>query len=248
MRYTHAISLALVIGSCFLAGTEAQAQRQAAKAEPVPDTLQLLTNESLDDFPAFTRDIIVWPDKVKTERNTLDPSSPLVAAGISNTLRWLELVLQPHWVPSLEDSPSVIPLALRADVQGNDAVRLRFKIHDTVIQVVSTSSGLNLLIQGPVPPKSNGLVSQAEALSYIGTKIDQYLQHSQQVKAVSLKLVREQGRGFRGDPEVRPETCDHWWGLVAWWTDGNVVLFSIGKAEGGASEPVLKANWLSSSP
>ncbi len=248
MKYTYAASLVLVMSCYVVTPAQAQTEHQAPMPESVPEALQLLTNQSLSQFPNFTRDIIEWPDKAKAERSKLDRSNPLVAAGISNTVRWLERVLQPNWFPSLGESSSVTPLALKADVQGNDAVRLRYKIHDAIIQVVSTSSGLNLLIEDAAPSKEDGLLGQAEAMNFIANKIDQYLQHSDQIKAVSLKLVREQGRGFRGDPDVGPETCDSWWGLVGWWTDGHVVLFSIGKAEGGASEPVLKANWLSSSP
>lgn len=248
MKHTYAASLVLVMASYLVISAQGQIERQTPMSESVPEDIQLLTNQSLNYFPGFTRDIIEWPDKAKAERGKLDSTNPLVVAGISNTVHWLEQVLQPNWIPALGESSSVVPLALKADVQGNDAVRLRYKIHDAIIQVVSTSSGLNLLIHNTTPSKGDRLFGQAEAMHYIANKIDQYLQHSEEIKAVSLKLMREQGQGFRGDPDVRPETCDNWWGLVGWWTDGDIVLFSIGKAEGGASEPVLKADWLSSSP
>lgn len=249
MKYIYAASLVLIMASCLGITAQGQTERQEPTSESVPDSLQLLTKQSLSNFPNFTRDIIEWPDNAKAKRSKLNRSNPLVAAGISNTVNWLAQVLQPNWIPSLGESSSVVaPLALKGDVQGNDAVRLRYKRHDSVIQVVSTSSGLNLLIQDTAPPKKDRLIGQAEAINYIAKKMDQYLQHSEEIKAVSLKLVREQGQGFRGDPNVRPETCNNWWGLVGWWTDGDVVLFSIGKAESGAFQPVLKANWLSSSP
>jgi len=138
--------------------------------------------------------------------------------------------------------------ALKGDIEGNDAVRLRYKLNDTRIQVVSTSSGLNLVIQDASSSKKKSLPNQDEAVSYISDSIAEYLQYSDRIREVSLKLVKEQGGGFKGIPEVRPPSCDYWWGLVGWWTDGDVIIFSIGKADGGPLMPTLRADWLSLSP
>jgi len=216
--------------------------------ELVPESFQFLTNRSLRGFQRFTREIIEWPDQAKIERSKLDRTNRLVTAGISNTVVWLERVLLPKWVPFLGESSPVTVTALKGDIEGNDAVRLRYKLNDTRIQVVSTSSGLNLVIQDASSSKKKSLPNQDEAVSYISDSIAEYLQYSDRIREVSLKLVKEQGGGFKGIPEVRPPSCDYWWGLVGWWTDGDVIIFSIGKADGGPLMPTLRADWLSLSP
>ena len=48
---------------------------------------------------------------------------------------------------------------------------------------------------------------------------------------------------IEGLPNVKPETCNYWWGLMGWWTDGNAVMFATGKANGGPLMPSVKKDW-----
>lgn len=211
------------------------------QTERVPADYRCVSDAAVKDLHPFTRAHVVWPDAESIGKSKVESTNRQVQAAIRLTTMWVTNTLRPE-VTTAE--PEV--LALKGDAQGHDVIRFRYKVRDAVVEVASTASRLTLVID-PVNKRVPENLKKEEAKQYVDATIEEFLQQPDKVKASSLLHITRVASGYKGAPEVKPETCNFWWGLVDWWTDGKIVVFSFLKADGGAMEPAPEKHWFSQS-
>jgi len=183
-----------------------------------------------------------WPSEAEIRATSADPKRKAVQDACRWTVRWLKTILRPELLPPESD---IHPLPLKSQVQGYDVVRLRYEINGRIVQVMATSSALFVVVKdtGRKSPRKPLTIDAAKA--YAAECIDRFLNEADRIKRISMKHVRRTKHGVKGLPDIRSETCNYWWGLVSWWTDGDTVMFAAGKADGGPLRPTLWKHWFS---
>jgi len=226
--------------SCFLAVATNIKAGNTIKTERLPDNYQIMFASEPTNFPSGFVECVAWPDANRIKRGRIENNNPAVSNAIANTVKWLQTILKPQWVP---DESSLDVFAFKADTEGIDAIRFRYKIDGVIIQIRSTASTISVII---TDDKQNlKQFSEEEAKLYVTEKIERFLNNSEKIKNISLNKITRDKACVRGYADVKPESLNYWWGLMSWWTDGNSVLFSTGKADGGPLAPTLKKHWFS---
>lgn len=233
-------NLYLLLGAIVMTANESGGKQ--IKVQKIPNDYAVLAESVVGDLHAFKKASFAWPAESTINAQSVDHSRKAVQDACKSTLHWLSAVLHSDFVPQ-ESELQLFPL--KSQVQAHDVVRLRYKTDDYMMQVMSTSSGITVIIKDVSEEAPGKPIDIGQAKTYVRQCIDRFLNEADHVKSVSMKNVHMTKHGVEGLPEVEPETCNYWWGLVSWWTDGNTVLFSTGKADGSAVEPTLKKDWLS---
>jgi hypothetical protein len=206
----------------------------------IPAHLQLVDAAKAGRFPEFLRECATWPSEEALRRRRIAVTSDAVASAIRSTVNWCERILKRQWVPD-DLERRLVPL--RSEIAGHDAIRARYEVDGNLIQLVSTSSGFIVFIR-PVATQDQAL-SQEEKSRLVIRVLNEFLNEPENIRAVSMSLVAAHPDGtLEGQPVIQRETLNYWWGLVSWWTDGRVLRFSTGKADGGSTVPSLKKDWL----
>lgn len=238
-------AILLAIGCSFVGASvllAADSLKKAKKVKKLSHDYVLLNKSVVEDLHSFKKSAVVWPTQAAINAKKADRSSKGVQQALQSTLQWLQTVLRSEFVPD-ESDVELIPL--KSDVQGHDVVRLRYKTASYAVQIMSTSSGITVVIKDDDRKVHGKPIDVEQAKIYIRDCIDKFFNEADRIKSISLTNVQKKRNGIAGLPDVKPETCGYWWGLMSWWTDGQTVLFSTGKADGRAEEPNLKKEWFS---
>jgi|GEM_PF-5164463 len=220
----------------------------ATKIGKVPDDYLCITGTVADIHP-FIQSHLMWPSKDRISKHKKDLNDNNVQRAVASTYDWLKKVFRPEWVP--ENLSNIEVLALKADVvgdkdtdgQGHDVIRFRYKVNNYVIEIASTFSRLTLVIQDD-SQKSLDLDEEG-AKHFVANTMDLFLREADGVKNISLQNIKKGKSGYKGSPDVKPPTCNIWWGCVFWWTDGHTVMFSMLKSDNRPLVPMPKKDWFS---
>lgn len=225
--------------------TSASLYSQAKVFEAVFIDEQCVSEIFAADLPVFTRAEVTWPGSARIQAVQISLGDARVSEAVSSTRRWLRTILQPQWIPS---EAFLELFALRGDVDGNDAIRCRYKAERFIIQLTSTSSGITVIIHDRDTPTLNRRVTEEEARQIVGDRIARFVQEAAKVEKNAFVHIYRANFGFRGNSDFASADSLYWWGLVHWWTDGRDVIMRFGKADGGPLLPSLRPDWFSFSP
>jgi hypothetical protein len=129
-------------------------------------------------------------------------------------------------------------------VVGHDAIRFRYNIEESIIEVASTHAHITLTIQ-PASERgvTNRIENAAEAGVQVGSVVARFFRESEKIKAESVKNISAFPFGFKGKSSGEGEGSLYWWGSISWWTDGRTTVFTIAKKDGGSWYPAPKDHW-----
>lgn len=215
---------------------------QEAGVEPLAPEMQLCSEKLLSLIPDHMRGYFVWPSPAEIISHM--PAPDKGESAKSSSAEWIQTVLQSQWIPGDLNARLV---ALNEDILEfdpdseseshalYDTVRLRYEIGGYYIQISQTSFAMGIVIKPskaiqPIP------VSEEEQKKLVIDKLGLFFTEPDKILKSSMTDVTSMAGITSGKPDL-VSYADAWYGLVSWWTDGEILAFIFGKAE--PDSPVL---------
>jgi len=212
--------------------------KKATLIQDIPKTFQMVKHENVMDLAPFTRAALIWPtEEIIKEQFVRDESSK---DEIESTLQWLKTVLRAEYIP-LKDSLTVIPL--KSHIEQCDVIRFRYQVNNCVFQITSTSSSFMIAIKDMNSKQAIKRQTKEDVVVFVESNIQKYLNDSSEIKKHLSSEAKKTKGGYRCFAEMGRNPLNSWHGLINWWSDGNVILYKMGKADGGALAPTLIKDW-----
>lgn len=197
--------------------------------------------------PAFT-DGLAWPSLEEMRLREIK-QGPGAVQPINSTVHWIHKLLKPEWIPSgLENKLHLLRPGKSGSVMiAYDAIYLRYKVGQEVIQAIVTSESVSIVIeQEKQSLAAKPAMDSKTAFSKIEGTITKYLKESSKILNGKSWKIMQHGETFEGVNEARSED---WTDGPRWLTDGNYVYLRFKKLEiDRPSLPHLDASWFSSEP
>lgn len=204
----------------------------------LPDSVQLSSPEIYEAVSSLRTEfkLAKWPMKLKYEDV---PKSRIPLEVFRDVEKWTRTIIQDHWLPPRLKS------RMRGLIDGyppRDYLMVRFRIGQTVIQVVDTCIGLAILLKPDVQLSEGDEIEQ-----FISNCMHKYiLLEPQRIDRYEFRLRKENVEGrrlFHGTMICDFDLKDHqswerriWWNHVLVWTDGEVLQFCFAKLNGKKRE------------
>jgi|GEM_PF-6397150 len=202
-------------------------------AEAVPEGFVFIQNAAPERFGAFGAETLRWPTAEEIKTHAVHPESHVeVRRAVETTLEQVGRILKPEWLPSRADLGI---LALTNSVAGYDAVRFRYRIKNSSIQVTATTKGVVFLVKAD---GDHHATSREQAIQHMSGALARYFQESEKIKETTFGTVIEAKGGYEGRPSITADTFAHWWGLAGWWTDGCVFALTTPSAKMNNRSPL----------
>lgn len=243
---SHILLLVLLQASAL-----AQPTGEPVTAEILPPESQLVSSTTVDALPDIgkRRDFFIWPSQEKMAASlkesdqsldeakrelanprwlTTEKTSVIQAKRMADM--WIGVILKDKWHPTdLIDRL----IALDTDIDGSDAVRVRYEIDEFQIQVSQTNPEIGIVITDQ--KKRELTAAQLIALFFKeGEKMNE------EIKA---ELWAGGEMGLPAFKDANP-LFNEYRGHITWWSSGNTYLFHTVKFYGGAGLPMgLPKDW-----
>lgn len=232
---SFAFCIGIILSPNFLCSQSAR-----KKFGSVPNSKKLINEDSLVDVVPFKKYSLIWPSDELIKLKRIPNERKEVQEAITDTMFWLKTVMRSELVPN-ETEIDILPL--ESGLNNLDVIRFRYSIGEYIIQVSSTAATIAIVI---------GFIDKIEKKDYNTTTIKPFINKyiniffnsSEKIFEKSSWKVNKNLAGFEGRALSFPLD---WWQTVSWWTNGEIVLFSVRKAS--SSNPRLKvtdAQWFSS--
>ncbi len=215
----------------------------SAKTVPLPDSYIFLQPAVIDSIGITNKEFVKWPDMTIVKGKVINIDDPCAKKALASTYEWLSKILKTRWLPSID---KIDIYAIKGDVQGIDTIRMRYSVNGYAFQIASTSSGLIVVMQEIYSELEYGYkVNKEEVDRYISTRLEDIYNNAESIIRNTNRSIKKGEYGFYGVPSMKGNSSSFWWGLTYWWTDGNALILSIGKADasGPVMKPSLKKNW-----
>ncbi|MCK4666190.1 hypothetical protein KAU33_05550 [Candidatus Dependentiae bacterium] len=207
------------------------------------DAPQILEEIEIKSLPHLLQLYSTWPSDKKIKRKKVSPSKKNnVKEAIDETILWINKILKENYIPDDLEKRMIL---LKSDVNGCDSIRIRYEVENYKIQIFTTSAGINFIIK-PIKINKSLNLSQEDKIKFAEETIKEFFNESDKIIVNSNYTENSSGDFIETSPSFKDkESSYYWWGLVSWFTNGNVLLIGFGKAERFESveKPILKKNW-----
>jgi hypothetical protein len=222
------------------------AQEAPVKMEKIYGEKTLVKESASGDIPSYCKNDILWPPEHDIMARKIDLNDDNVKYPIRSTMDWIKRILRPEWIPG-ESQADIY--ALRAGKQGvdmipYDALRMRYRAGDYVIQIASNSREISLVV-GPYYSNnpSNRKLEIEDAKLLVNKMIFKFFNNADLILKTCNWSVKNRLSAVEGTPT---KWAYDWWEDVRWWTDGDTVFFTMQKYDHERPTlPSLKADWFS---
>ncbi len=206
-----------------------------------PRGLVFFTEEVRKQLPKKTVYYFDWPTEEEL-RTKLVTRGEAVSRAKASSVKWIKRVLQARWIPKDIENRLI---ALNDKVKAHDQIRARYMVNNYAIQIIQTTAAVSVLVQpvGKTPVKETRKRQQL-----VKDAVQAFLSEHEKICKINCSGsigVRSRYGLLEGRP-IKTEIKDagiYWWGHTHWATDGQTVMFTILKFDGGPAEPSRAGDW-----
>lgn len=234
--------------SCFLVvvfaigGTEmcfADKKANVVEIKDFPRGLAFFTKDARKVLPEQTVAYYNWPTEEEL-RAKLVTEGNAVSKAKTSSVRWIKKVFKRKWIPKDIENRLI---ALNDKANGHDQTRARYMIDKHAIQIIQNTAMISILVQqvGKTPVK--GTIKQQQLVK---AAVQAFLNEDEKICKISCSNATYTWYGLVAGRPIKTEIKDsgiHWWGHTHWKTDGQTVIFTILKFDGGPAEPSCARDW-----
>lgn len=215
------------------------AEANSVDVNDFPEGLFFFTEEVRRVLPKETVAYYNWPIEEELSAK-LVTEGEAVSKAKASSVKWIKKVLQDRWVPGDIENRLI---ALNDKTKGHDQIRARYMIGKHAIQIIQNTAMISIVVQQAGKTPVTEITGQQQLAR---NTVQTLLNEQENICNISCSNQPTTWYGLLKGRPIKTEIKDsgiYWWGHTYWRTDGQTVIFTILKFDGGPAELSRAKNW-----